>query len=312
MTPLQGKLETIANQVGGLGVAVAILTFVIVVGKLFFETLRDPTKDFLSVSTINLVVNYLILSITVVVVAVPEGLPLAVTISLAYSVKKMRKENNLVRRLDASETMGGANEVCTDKTGTLTKNQMTVQEIYINEQVVKGRVRGLTVDQYGSADLFVQGVLWNCSARIEKNHSTGVLEPKGNCTEIGLIKYLMSAGIAVQDIIRAKEGKILQTIPFNSRRKRASTVLSLNAKDSMVRVFLKGAPEIVIDYCTSYYDASGTQQELTEETKNKILSDIVTATFAKKAYRTLMICAKDISLQDYEKLKAENNNFKGE
>jgi magnesium-transporting ATPase (P-type) len=139
----------------------------------------------------------LILSITVVVVAVPEGLPLAVTISLAYSVKKMRKENNLVRRLDASETMGGANEVCTDKTGTLTKNQMTVQEIYINEQVVKGRVRGLTVDQYASADLFVQGVLWNCSARIEKNHSTGVLEPKGNCTEIGLIKYLMSAGIAV-------------------------------------------------------------------------------------------------------------------
>jgi P-type E1-E2 ATPase len=105
-----------------LGVAVAILTFVIVVGKLFFETLRDPTKDFMSVSTINLLVNYLILSITVIVVAVPEGLPLAVTISLAYSVKKMRKENNLVRRLDASETMGGANEVCTDKTGTLTKN----------------------------------------------------------------------------------------------------------------------------------------------------------------------------------------------
>ena len=105
-----------------MGVAIAVLTFVIVVGKLFLETLRDPTKDFLSVSTINLLVNYLILSITVIVVAVPEGLPLAVTISLAYSVKKMRKENNLVRRLDASETMGGANEVCTDKTGTLTKN----------------------------------------------------------------------------------------------------------------------------------------------------------------------------------------------
>ena len=105
-----------------MGVAVAFLTFIIVVGKLFIETLRDPTKDFLSVSTINLLVNYLILSITVIVVAVPEGLPLAVTISLAYSVKKMRKENNLVRRLDASETMGGANEVCTDKTGTLTKN----------------------------------------------------------------------------------------------------------------------------------------------------------------------------------------------
>lgn len=228
VTPLQGKLETIANQIGGLGVAVSILTFVAVTVKLFIATLRDPNIDFLTVTTANTMVNYLILSITVIVVAVPEGLPMAVTISLAYSVKKMLKEKNLVRRLDASETMGGANEICTDKTGTLTKNQMTVQEIFINEQVVKGSVRGLTVDQYKSADLMVQGVLWNCSARIEKNPNTHVLEPKGNCTEIGLIKYLMSAGVSVQDIIRDKEGKILQTIPFNSRRKRASTVMMLN------------------------------------------------------------------------------------
>jgi P-type E1-E2 ATPase len=75
----------------------------------------------------------------VIVVAVPEGLPLAVTISLAYSVMQMKKENNLVRRLDASETMGGANEICTDKTGTLTKNQMTVQQIYIDKQIYSGR-----------------------------------------------------------------------------------------------------------------------------------------------------------------------------
>ncbi len=74
-----------------------------------------------------------------IVVAVPEGLPLAVTISLAYSVMQMKKENNLVRRLDASETMGGANEICTDKTGTLTKNQMTVQQIYIDKQIYSGR-----------------------------------------------------------------------------------------------------------------------------------------------------------------------------
>jgi P-type E1-E2 ATPase len=128
-TPLQGKLATIANQVGGIGVAVAVLTFIIVTTKLvvYFFLNADPNASFWTVETLNTLVNYLILSITVIVVAVPEGLPLAVTISLAYSVAKMRKENNLVRRLDASETMGGANEVCTDKTGTLTKNQMTVQ-----------------------------------------------------------------------------------------------------------------------------------------------------------------------------------------
>ena len=122
ITPLQAKLETIANQIGGVGVAVAVATFLIVTAKLVWFTIIDDTKDFLEVSTVNLLVNYLILSITVIVVAVPEGLPLAVTISLAYSVMKMKLENNLVRRLDASETMGGANEICTDKTGTLTKN----------------------------------------------------------------------------------------------------------------------------------------------------------------------------------------------
>ena len=225
-------------------------------------------------------------------VAVPEGLPLAVTISLAFSVQKMRKENNLVRRLDASETMGGANEICTDKTGTLTKNQMSVQEIYLNGEVVKGSFKGMLRDQFKSADLFVEGVLWNCSARIEKN-SFGVLEPKGNCTEVGLIRYFMQSGVNVQDIIREKEGRVLQTIPFNSRRKRASTVLAL--KDSNVRVFLKGAPEIVINHCTQIYDKEGKLEELTEDKKQALLKDIVTDTFAKKAYRTLMIASKDIT-----------------
>jgi len=78
-------------------------------------------------STVNKIVDFIIIAITVIVVSVPEGLPLAVTMALAFSVMKMKKENNLVRKLDASETMGGANEICTDKTGTLTKNQMTVK-----------------------------------------------------------------------------------------------------------------------------------------------------------------------------------------
>lgn len=196
-TPLQGKLDSIANQIGGLGIAVAVLTFIIVTTKLFVTYYLDPSPSasLLSVSTLNTLVNYFILSITVVVVAVPEGLPLAVTISLAYSVQKMKKENNLVRRLDASETMGGANEICTDKTGTLTKNQMTVQQMYVNDQVVIGRPVNFS-QAYKSAEMMIQGVLFNCSARIEKAPN-GRLEPKGNCTEVGLIKYLMAAGIPV-------------------------------------------------------------------------------------------------------------------
>jgi len=88
---------------------------------------------------LNKFVDFIIIAILVIVVAVPEGLPMAVTMALAFSVMKMKKENNLVRKLDASETMGGANEICTDKTGTLTLNKMTVKEFYTLDQVYTGR-----------------------------------------------------------------------------------------------------------------------------------------------------------------------------
>ena len=115
-------METIANKIGKVGVYVAILTFIAMTVNMIVKTVLDDKKTLIDIETLNNLVKYLIIAITVIVVAVPEGLPLAVTISLAFSVIKMKHENNLVRKLHASETMGGANEICTDKTGTLTKN----------------------------------------------------------------------------------------------------------------------------------------------------------------------------------------------
>jgi P-type E1-E2 ATPase len=101
---------------------VSILTFIAMTVNLIIKTVIDNQRSLVSLETLNSIVNFIIIAITVIVVAVPEGLPLAVTISLAFSVMKMKNDNNLVRKLHASETMGGANEICTDKTGTLTKN----------------------------------------------------------------------------------------------------------------------------------------------------------------------------------------------
>ena len=119
-TPLQAKLEVIANEIGKAGVYVAILTFVTMTLNMMITIAYSNTWSFWEIKTLQNIVNYLIIGITIVVVAVPEGLPLAVTISLAYSVSKMKDENNLVRKLEASETMGGAHEILSDKTGTLT------------------------------------------------------------------------------------------------------------------------------------------------------------------------------------------------
>jgi magnesium-transporting ATPase (P-type) len=130
--------------------------------------------------TTDEIIKSFITGITVIVIAVPEGLPLAVTLSFAFSVMKMKKENNLVRRLESSETMGGANEICTDKTGTLTKNQMTVREFYTADQVFSGRPAKF--ETMPTNKLMIEGVLYNCSARVEINER-GFEEALGNCTE---------------------------------------------------------------------------------------------------------------------------------
>ena len=208
----------------------------------------------ITLESLKQVVNFTIIGITVIVVAVPEGLPLAVTISLAFSVMKMKQENNLVRKLEASETMGGANEICTDKTGTLTQNRMSVKAFYINDQVFQGRPANF--NQLPSAELFVEGVLFNCSARIEKN-DFGHFEPKGNVTEQGLIRFFMDFSIPCNEIIRKKEDRVEVFIPFNSARKRACTAINHPDKPGTIRVFVKGAPEMVIELCDQFIDADG-------------------------------------------------------
>ena len=247
----------------------------------------------MTVETLKKLIEFVIIAITIIVVADPEGLPLAVTISLAFSVMKMKEENNLVRKLEASETMGGANEICTDKTGTLTKNQMTVREIYFNDQIYSGRPSHFNT--LPNSSILSEGVLFNCSARIEKD-ARGQLITQGNCTEQGLIKYLMEVGVDAFHMIRQKDDHVLQVIPFNSARKRACTAVRHPTIENLVRVFVKGAPEIVIDLCDNYFDKDGNIKDLGKQQKDNILNNIVTNTFAKKAFRTLLIAYADITV----------------
>jgi len=133
---LQAKLTKLAIQIGYAGSTIAVLTVIILIIQFCIKTFVIDEKPWKNTYANNLV-KHLIIGVTVLVVAVPEGLPLAVTLSLAYSVKKMMKDNNLVRHLDACETMGNATAICSDKTGTLTTNRMTVVQSYICEKLCK-------------------------------------------------------------------------------------------------------------------------------------------------------------------------------
>lgn len=119
-TPLQNKLEKIAEDIGKFGLISAIIILVVLLIRFAIE--KGITREWDDSKDFGTLVHYFLLALTVVVVAIPEGLPLAVTLSLAFSVKQMLEDNNLVRKLEACETMGGANNICSDKTGTLTKN----------------------------------------------------------------------------------------------------------------------------------------------------------------------------------------------
>jgi magnesium-transporting ATPase (P-type) len=224
-TGLQEKLTVIADKIGKFGMACAALTFLAMLVRVFLEMMDyipcgcgnitncvayDGCTPLTFAFTLKNrlwmeVMNTFIIAITVIVVAIPEGLPLAVTIALSFSSSKMRKLNNLVRTLSSAETMGGATHICSDKTGTLTVNQMTVMGLYAFGDAHQVNVKkNENPDDFSSSvkpsiasdnwQTIQDSILYNSSARIEKNDKpTGdpyVLE--GNVTEKGIIKFFMN------------------------------------------------------------------------------------------------------------------------
>lgn len=142
-TPLQKKLEEIATDIGKIGMYAALLTMHVLFIRFFAEAFVARNMDFMEepLELIREWLRYVMVAVTIVVVAVPEGLPLAVMISLAFSVKKMLIDQNFVKRLASCEIMGGANNICSDKTGTLTQNKMNVTDIWVGKEVALNTVQ---------------------------------------------------------------------------------------------------------------------------------------------------------------------------
>jgi magnesium-transporting ATPase (P-type) len=284
----------------GIGFKFFCLTVVLGFAKCILDRTVFESKQW-DKDTVTDFLYALITAVTVIVIAIPEGLPLAVTISFAFSVMKMKRENNWVRKLASSETMGGADQICTDKTGTLTKNQMTVREFYTMEQVFKDRPNNYK--SLHTANLLAEGVLYNCSARIELDDK-GNQVPAGNVTEQGLIRFLMDLNVPCQKILAGKPDQILHLIPFNSSRKRAATCIRHPENPRLIRAFCKGAPEIVLQYVNKMFDRNGQVVFIDENKKEEIKRKIVAETFAVKAYRTLLIAYSDYTEEEYQRLKA--------
>ncbi|XP_071523902.1 plasma membrane calcium-transporting ATPase 3-like isoform X2 [Panulirus ornatus] len=289
---LQMKLSKLAIQIGYAGSAIALLTIVILVVT-FSVTTYVVQKEEFDVSHIYSFVRFFIIGVTVLVVAVPEGLPLAVTISLAFSVKKMMKDNNLVRHLDACETMGNATTICSDKTGTLTTNRMTAVAAYIAGTTYR------SLPKYDSlptslAELTVLAISINTNytSKIVPSDTPGELPKQiGNKTECALLGFVVDLGRSYQ-VIRDQypEEKFVKVYTFNSARKSMSTVVPFGVGG--FRVFTKGASEIVVKKCAFVLNDKGEVEKLSEDDQKKLEVEVIDK-LASEGLRTIGLAYRE-------------------
>ena len=234
-TPLNEQLDGLSDWITKLSYVFAAL---VVVGRLFIYFLGDNSLEWSHITAY--VLQTLMIAVTLIVVAVPEGLPMAVTLSLAYSMRRMLKTNNLVRKMHACETMGATTVICTDKTGTLTQNQMSVEEtnFYGLSQQVLG------ADE--TSRLVMENMALNSTASLDLSHAEQPVV-LGNPTEGALLLWLREKGIDYREL--KEHATILEELPFSTERKYMATVVESVQLGGKKILYVKGAPEIVRSLC---------------------------------------------------------------
>ncbi|XP_077780943.1 plasma membrane calcium-transporting ATPase 2 isoform X4 [Podarcis muralis] len=293
---LQGKLTKLAVQIGKAGLVMSAITVIILVLYFTVENFVVSKKPWLPECTpiyVQYFVKFFIIGVTVLVVAVPEGLPLAVTISLAYSVKKMMKDNNLVRHLDACETMGNATAICSDKTGTLTTNRMTVVQAYIGDTHYK-EIPDPDSIPAKILDLLVNAIAINSaytSKVLPPDKDGGLPRQVGNKTECGLLGFVLDLK---QDYQPARnqipEEKLYKVYTFNSVRKSMSTVIKM--PDESFRMYSKGASEIVLKKCSKILNSAGEPRIFRPRDRDEMVKKVIEP-MACDGLRTICVAYRD-------------------
>ena len=260
-TPLNIQLGKLAKLISKIGTGVSVSAFVIF---LTHDIMTNPLwqgTDYLKMAEVTL--NYFMMAVTLIVMAVPEGLPMAVTLALALNMRRMLKSNNLVRKLHACETMGAATVICTDKTGTLTQNRMQVADMVVTAH----------------EELMASAIALNTTANID-NEGKGI----GNPTEVALLLRLRDKGTDYAEMRRTAE--IKDRLPFSTERKYMATVAQVDGKDWL---FVKGAPEIVMGFCN-----------ITDDEKARITAQL--RAYQNKAMRTLAFACRQTDAMNVEGL----------
>lgn len=234
-TPLNEQLDWLSDKITKFSYGFAAL---VVIGRLLIYFLGDNSMEWAHITAY--VLQTLMIAVTLIVVAVPEGLPMAVTLSLAYSMRRMLKTNNLVRKMHACETMGATTVICTDKTGTLTQNQMSVEDT---------QFYGLSNQVLGTDEtsrLIKEGIALNSTASLDLSNPDKPVV-LGNPTEGALLLWLRKNGIDYRKL--KEDANVIEELPFSTERKYMATVVESAQLVGKKIIYVKGAPEIIRSLC---------------------------------------------------------------
>ncbi|KAI8336725.1 PMCA-type calcium-translocating P-type ATPase [Chlamydoabsidia padenii] len=314
-TPLQEKLNGLAEMIAKLGSAAGLIMLIAVLIRYFVGWKTPGVMPTSATHIVADVMNILIVVVTIVVVAVPEGLPLAVTLALAYATQRMLKDNNLVRVLAACETMGNATTVCSDKTGTLTQNKMSVvagtlgASLRFLKDAPDTRKDLIDLDKVKDKapktilDLVHETIAINSTA-FEGTDENGKLCFVGNKTETALLTFSQDTGAAHYDTLRNKY-PVEQLYPFSSSRKAMATIVRMphptQPGQVIYRAHVKGASEILMRYCgrilslksSEYQDAQSpvSTRPMTAEDQNRM--ERIIQSYASRSLRTIGMAYRD-------------------
>ena len=290
LTPLKKQLNDLADLIGQFGYIMAGLIGGVIILKDLFLKIIHRESIFVS-STLDTMINAFILSITVIVVAIPEGLPMAVAISLAYSLGQMKKEKNLVKNLNSSETMGNVNNICTDKTGTLTRGQMVVESFWFKGRDYNANeFRTLSTQE---KKLFFENFNNNMTV-VETTDINGNKVLNGDMTEKALYNYMIDNGYDKRNILMKDNSKEKYVLNFNSDNKFMCTLIKETAYN--YKLYLKGAHEKVFPLLTSIRSGS-TVYEMFDKYKDEV-SKIIKK-YSTQSKRTLIFASKKVSISEF-------------
>ena len=307
-SPLQSKIESIEQKLSKFGILASVISGL---SYLITYIFISYPENFQFSQLIQILIDAVLYGLVIIVLAVPEGLPLASTLSAAFSINKMREENTIIKSIQACENLATINCICTDFNGVFTKNDMKVSNIFIENQVIDEKklkyIRSeITADSF---DFLCEAISINTIAYSARNYN-GQLEYYGDAVETSLIKYLKQIQVNYSDFRNNKTRPIIECSSYSSEYNISYTIIEMDGKYDYVRLYIRGNPDEILDYLNNFITSKQTLELINPKFNEKIKK--FCKDFTKEGNLPIIICYRDILRDHFNKLRNSYINKESE